>query len=245
MCEKPPQKGRLFAFFGFYKGHEMQDRLCVGTASVISRNHPVSVASLGTFRAYRKCPVGRSADSGSRRRCLLPHRCWRCSPAARCFCSFSYTTPSAFRRPASLCRCLSCCCTRGGCARRRRSRRGSLYRRHCALRTSVSVCARRPWRIHAVNREFHLPQRYAAGELAYKMRFYILYTEAANDELMRHISRNAETLLRRAEGVMTFALCGDSLIVPPLYGDADTAAVRRYAGAIRMMRDLLRHPCAH
>lgn len=65
---------------------------------------------------------------------------------------------------------------------------------------------------HAVNREFHLPQRYAAGELAYKMRFYILYTEAANDELMRHISRNAETLLRRAEGVMTFALCGDSLI---------------------------------
>ena len=98
---------------------------------------------------------------------------------------------------------------------------------------------------HAVNREFHLPQRYAAGELAYKMRFYILYTEAANDELMRHISRNAETLLRRAEGVMTFVLCGDSLIVPPLYGDADTAAVRRYAGAIRMMRDLLRHPRAH
>lgn len=98
---------------------------------------------------------------------------------------------------------------------------------------------------HAVNREFHLPQRYAAGELAYKMRFYILYTEAANDELMRHISRNAETLLRRAEGVMTFVLCGDSLIVPPLYGDADTATVRRYAGAIRMMRDLLRHPRAH
>ena len=98
---------------------------------------------------------------------------------------------------------------------------------------------------HAVNREFHLPQRYAAGELAYKMRFYILYTEAANDELMRHISRNAETLLRRAEGVMTFVLCGDSLIVPPLYGDTDMAAVRRYAGAIRMMRDLLRHPRAH
>lgn len=44
---------------------------------------------------------------------------------------------------------------------------------------------------------------------------------------------------------MTFVLCGDSLIVPPLYGDADTAAVRRYAGAIRMMRDLLRHPRAH
>ena len=98
---------------------------------------------------------------------------------------------------------------------------------------------------HAVNREFHLPQRYAAGGLAYKMRFYILYTEAANDELMRHISRNAETLLRRAEGVMTFALCGDSLIVPPLYSDVDMAAVRRYAGAIRMMRDLLRHPHAH
>ena len=77
------------------------------------------------------------------------------------------------------------------------------------------------------------------------MRVYILYTEAANDELMRHISRNAETLLRRAEGVMTFALCGDSLIVPPLYGDADTATVRRYAGAIRMMRDLLRHPRVH
>ena len=36
----------------------MQDRLCVGTASVISRNHPVSVASLGTFRAYRKCSGG-------------------------------------------------------------------------------------------------------------------------------------------------------------------------------------------
>ena len=36
----------------------MQDRLCVSGTSVISRNHPVSVASLGTFCAYRKSPAG-------------------------------------------------------------------------------------------------------------------------------------------------------------------------------------------
>lgn len=91
----------------------------------------------------------------------------------------------------------------------------------------------------SINREFQISQ-WVSMEKAYKMmRTNIIVANEVNDSLYDLISNNAGTLLRRVEGIISFAIVGNCLIVPPLFGDADILEIGRYKKSIKLIMTIL------
>ena len=91
----------------------------------------------------------------------------------------------------------------------------------------------------AINKEYSVSQWAPRYELAKMMRINLIVTNDVNGELYEYVSRNAGNSLRRTEGVISFAVVRDSLIVPPLFGDNDVLTVKRYKKSIQDMKELL------
>lgn len=91
----------------------------------------------------------------------------------------------------------------------------------------------------SINREFRISQ-WVSMENAHKMmRTNIVVANEMNDSLYDFISNNAETLLRRVEGVINFAIVGNCLIVPPFFGDAEIFEISRYQKSIKLIKMIL------
>ena len=91
----------------------------------------------------------------------------------------------------------------------------------------------------AINKEHSVSQWAPRYELAKMMRINLIVTNDVNGELYEYVSRNAGNLLKRAEGIISFAVVRDRLIVPPLFGDNDILEVKRYKKSIQVMKELL------
>ena len=71
------------------------------------------------------------------------------------------------------------------------------------------------------------------------MRLNLIYTECVNDTLFDYISRDAETLLTRVEGIMNIVVSNDLLIVHPLKPTISIYAIDRYKDMVKMLLDML------
>ncbi len=91
----------------------------------------------------------------------------------------------------------------------------------------------------AVNKDFEVTQWTTTDEARKEMRTNIIVTNEMNEPLYAFLSNNACTLLRRAEGIIHFAIAGDRLIIPPLFGEADMREVGRYKKSIKILTKLL------
>ncbi len=92
----------------------------------------------------------------------------------------------------------------------------------------------------AINKEFKVTQWAPIYEASKKMRTNIIVTDEVNESLYTILSRNAGTLLRRAEGIVSFAIAGDRLIIPPLFGEIGIPEINRYKKSIRILTMLLK-----
>ncbi len=91
----------------------------------------------------------------------------------------------------------------------------------------------------AINKEYKIPQMMPAKDAYQKMRINIIAADEMNEALYNYISRNAETLLTRVEGIINFVLIADRLIIPPLYGETDSSDINLYKKSIQLMKELL------
>ncbi len=96
---------------------------------------------------------------------------------------------------------------------------------------------RRANRFH--NRTCQRPQWLPWEEGARLMRLNLLQVPAMNDELHRYLSRSAARNLTRVEGILTAALVGNRLYLPPLNGDVDWIEVERYRDGAEFLCKLL------
>lgn len=71
------------------------------------------------------------------------------------------------------------------------------------------------------------------------MRLNLIYTECVNDTLFDYISRDAETLLTRVEGIINIVVSNDRIIVPPLKPTISIYAIDRYKNMVKMILKLL------
>lgn len=71
------------------------------------------------------------------------------------------------------------------------------------------------------------------------MRINIIFADTLNDELSRFLSQNANHNLSRVEGIISIAMIGSQIILPPLYGECDLAEVNRYRGVIQFIEKVL------
>ena len=85
------------------------------------------------------------------------------------------------------------------------------------------------------NRELEISQWAGLSEAAKMMRFNIICTQEGNEALRRLLSQNALRNLTRAEGVVTLAVAGSEILLPPLCGDCYLSEIRRYRGVIRFI----------
>ena len=82
----------------------------------------------------------------------------------------------------------------------------------------------------------HWVSRVEAGKM---MRINIIFADTLNDELSRFLSQNANHNLSRVEGIISIAMIGSQIILPPLYGECDLAEVNRYRGVIQFIEKVL------
>ncbi len=91
----------------------------------------------------------------------------------------------------------------------------------------------------AVNQEFQVPNWAPSYKVRKMMRINIIVTNEVNDALYRFLSNNAGVLLSRAEGIINFAIVGDYLVIPPLWGENDMMEISRYERSIKTVTKLL------
>ena len=90
-----------------------------------------------------------------------------------------------------------------------------------------------------INKDCNVTQWVSRDNAAKLMRVNVIVTRDVNAELYEYLSHNAGDLLRRVEGVINFALVGDGLIVPPVFGDMSVLEVKRYKKSITDIKTLL------
>ena len=90
-----------------------------------------------------------------------------------------------------------------------------------------------------INKDCNVTQWVLRDKAAKLMRVNVIVTRDVNAELYEYLSHNAGDLLRRVEGVINFALVGDGLIVPPVFGDMSVLEVKRYKKSITDIKTLL------
>ena len=90
-----------------------------------------------------------------------------------------------------------------------------------------------------INKEFQVTQWVQRSKAAKSMRTNIIVTNEINESLYTFLSSNAGTLLRRVEGIINFAIAGNRLIIPPLFGEADILEISRYKKSIKILTELL------
>ena len=91
-----------------------------------------------------------------------------------------------------------------------------------------------------VNTHYHISPWVSSYEAGKMMRLNIICTNSMNDALLKLLSINAAHNLRRTEGVINIAICGNILYFPPLFGACDLIEVRRYRAVIHF---LTKHFC--
>ena len=91
-----------------------------------------------------------------------------------------------------------------------------------------------------VNKECQISHWISRDRARKMMRTNIIAADEINEALYRFISGNARALLRRTEGVINFAIVGDRLIIPPLFGEADIMEIYRYKQSIESLIKLLK-----
>ena len=67
------------------------------------------------------------------------------------------------------------------------------------------------------------------------MQFNIIYTKTLNNALYKFISQNANSTLRRVEGIINIAIADNNIMTPPLYGDSVLAEITRYKDVIKFI----------
>lgn len=71
------------------------------------------------------------------------------------------------------------------------------------------------------------------------MQFNIIYTKTLNNALYKFISQNANSTLRRVEGIINIAIADNHIMTPPLYGDCVLAEITRYKDVIKFINQIL------
>ena len=87
------------------------------------------------------------------------------------------------------------------------------------------------------NQELNQSEWVSLSEARELMRFNIICAGELNDELYRLMCRNAEPLMRRAEGTIPIAIIGDRIMIPSIYGDCELTEIRRYKRVIRFIHE--------
>lgn len=81
-------------------------------------------------------------------------------------------------------------------------------------------------------------QETSAWNRAKLMRLNLIFAPLLNEQLHTLLSQNAAHNLTRVEGVMTAAVIGCQLFLPPLYGPCDLIEVNRYKCMIKLLKQL-------
>lgn len=89
------------------------------------------------------------------------------------------------------------------------------------------------------NKEFNISPWVNRFDARKMMRFNIIYTDTLNDALYQLISQNANHNLTRVEGIINIAIIGNQIIIPPIYGDCDSAEISRYKDTIKFINQIL------
>ncbi|MBR2327159.1 MAG: hypothetical protein IKA51_00905 [Clostridia bacterium] len=87
------------------------------------------------------------------------------------------------------------------------------------------------------NKEFEISQwgsRYDDS----KMRYNVIYSKCLTADLYSFLSQNAEHNLRRVEGIINFAVVGNKIILPPLFGDCYDGQIFRYKEVIKFINQV-------
>lgn len=92
----------------------------------------------------------------------------------------------------------------------------------------------------SVNKEFRILQWISRDKARKMMRTNIIVTDEINEPLYNFLSSNSRTMLRRTEGIINFAIAGDRLIIPPLFGETNILEVGRYKKSIKILINLLK-----
>lgn len=82
----------------------------------------------------------------------------------------------------------------------------------------------------------HWVNRMEAGKM---MRFNIIFTDTLNDALYQFLSQNANRNLTRVEGIINFAIVGNQIMIPPIYGECDLAEISKYKGVIKFINQII------
>ena len=80
----------------------------------------------------------------------------------------------------------------------------------------------------AVNKKYNVKHWVSSDTARKMMRTNIIVTDKMNGSLYDLLSNNADILLRRVEGIINFAIVGNRLIVPPLYGENEVSEIWKY-----------------
>lgn len=88
------------------------------------------------------------------------------------------------------------------------------------------------------NAFFNLSQWVSRRDFYTLMRFNVIFTSQMNAELNRLLSRSADQMLRRVEGVINIVIIDNQIMIPHLslkgYGE-----LKRYKGIIKFLEDVL------
>ena len=71
------------------------------------------------------------------------------------------------------------------------------------------------------------------------MQFNIIYTKTLNNALYKFISQNANSTLRRVEGIINIAIVANHIMTPLLYGKCVLAEITRYKDVIKFINQIL------
>ncbi len=89
------------------------------------------------------------------------------------------------------------------------------------------------------NQLYNINRRATIHNSRKQMRVNLIHTEYFNDNLFNYISKDAENLLTRAEGILNIVVSNDKLILPPLKPTISIYAIDRYKDMVKMLLELL------